>query len=146
VPLVPFARSVAATALSLQEPCAMNRLDQVAAAFSAEMLKQALAQRQTHQVLLDAVAMALTASATVAENLRGSAAQRLEEPPPATVMDQLRAGFNATAAAGTMSPDASLRLAEAIRELVLRHGAPAVDHCVRLVASLRELLDAVTGS
>jgi ActR/RegA family two-component response regulator len=205
VPLVPFARSVAATALSLQEPCAMNRLDQAAAAgtielqpfergrhsllaaplnvapgvqvvlelldkqdgeaasasgftkddhrliraaaeFGAEMLRQALAQRQTHQVLLDAVAAALGASDSVTQTLRGNAAQRLEQPPPVAVMDQLRAGLSATAAAGIMSPDECLRLAEAIRVLALRHGAPAVQHCTHLVESLRELLDAVTGT
>jgi len=203
--LVPFARSVAATALSLQEPCAMTGLDQAAAAgtivlqpfeqgrrsllaaplnvapgvqvvlelldkqgpagpadggfnaedhrlvgataqLGAEMLRQALAQRQTHQVLFDAVAAALGASASVAETLQGNAAQRLEQPPPVAVMDRLREGLSATAAAGTMSPDASLRLAEAIRVLALRHGAPAVVHCIRLVDGLRELLDAVTGA
>jgi hypothetical protein len=123
-----------------------HRLVRAAAAFGAEMLRQALAQRQTHQVLLDAVAAALGASDSVARTLRGSAAQRLEQPPPVAVMDQLRDGLSATAAAGTMSPDDSLRLAEAIRVLALRHGAPAVQHCIRLVQSLRELLDAVTGT
>jgi two-component system, NtrC family, nitrogen regulation response regulator NtrX len=37
-----------------------------------------------------------------------------------------------------------LRLAEAIRVLALRHGAPAVQHCIRMVDSLRALLDNVT--
>jgi ActR/RegA family two-component response regulator len=200
VPLVPFARSVAASALSLQEPCAMNRLDQAATAgtvelqpfergrrallaaplnvapgvqvvlelldkqsgdgfsdedhrlmraaagLGTEMLRQALGQRQTHQVLFDAVAAALGASDSVARNLRGSAGQRLEQPPPVAVMDRLREGLNASATTGTMSPDSSLRLAEAIRVLALRHGPPAVQHCTRLVESLRELLDKVTGS
>jgi two-component system, NtrC family, nitrogen regulation response regulator NtrX len=204
-PLVPFARSVAASALSLQEPCAMNRLDQVAAAgavelqpfeqgrhsllaaplsvapgvqvvlelldkqvaggasdggftsedhrlmraaagLGTELLRQALAQRQTHQVLLDAVAAALGASTTVAETLRGNASERLEQPAPVAVMDRLREGLSASATTGTMSPDSSLRLAEAIRVLALRHGPPAVEHCTRLVESLRELLDKITGS
>jgi len=204
LPLVPFARSVAATALSLQEPCAMNRLDQAAAegtvelqpfekgrrsllaapvnvapgvqvvlelldklgpsgpaedgftsedhrlvrasaGLGAEMLRQALAQRQMHQVLFDAVAAALGASASMAETLRGNAAQRLEQPPPVAVMERLRESLGASAAAGTMNPDASLRLAEAIRVLAVRHGSPAVQHCIRLVESLREMLDAVTG-
>jgi hypothetical protein len=30
--------------------------------------------------------------------------------------------------------------------LALRHGSEAVQHCIRLVESLRELLDAVTGT
>jgi len=93
-----------------------------------------------------AVAAALQASASVTETLRGSAALRLEEPPPAVVMDRLREGLSATGAGGTMSPDASLRLAEAIRVLALRHGAAAVQHCIRLVDSLRELLDTATGT
>jgi ActR/RegA family two-component response regulator len=205
VPLVPFARSVAATALSLEEPCAMNRLDQAAAAgtvelqsfeqgrrsllaaplnvapgvqmvlelldkqgpegladsgftdedhrlvratahLGAEMLRQALAQRQTHQVLFDAVGAALGASDSVEATLRGKAAERLEQPPPVAIMDRLREGLSASVTTGTMSPDASLRLAEAIRVLALRHGPPAVQHCTRLVEGLRELLDTVTGS
>jgi len=199
VPLVPFARSVAATAISMQEPCAMNRLDQTAgsielqpfergrrsllaapvavapniqvvlelfdkhgndgqgfttedhhllkaaADFSAEMLRQALAQRQTHRVLFDAIGAALGASDTVAQHLRGNAGQRLEQPPPVAVLDQLRAGLSATTA-GTMSADDSLRLAEAIRVLAVRHGAPAVEHCIHLIDKLRQLLDSVTGT
>jgi ActR/RegA family two-component response regulator len=197
---VPFARSVAATVLSLQEPCAMNDLDReaasgavdlqpfekgrrsllaaplpvapgiqavielldkqgsagftsedqrlvrAAAALGTEMLRQALAQRQTDRLLLDAVAAALGASASVTERLRGDAARRREEPPPAAVMDQLRAGLSGLGVAGTTGPEESLRLAEAIRVLALRHGAPAVQHCIRLVESLRQLLDTVTGT
>jgi hypothetical protein len=59
-----------------------------AAEFGAELLRQALAERQTHSILLDAVAAALGASESVTESLRGTAAQRLEEPPPAPVLDQ----------------------------------------------------------
>ena len=70
--------------------------------------------------------------------------QRLEQPPPTAVLDQLREGLSATAAA-TGGADETLRLAEAIRVLALRHGAPAVQHCIRLVESLRTMLDAVTG-
>ncbi len=206
VPLVPFARSVAATAVSLQEPCAMNQLDQAgaetlelqpfernrrsllaaplavapgihvvlelfdkqpapapssrggegdgfteddqrlvraAADFGAEMLRQALGQRQTHLVLFDAVAAALGATASVTETLRGQAAQRLEQPPPKPVLDQLRAGLSATATVGP-NPEDTLRLAEAIRVLALRHGPAAVQHCIRLVESLRTLLDSAT--
>jgi DNA-binding response OmpR family regulator len=198
VDLVPFARSVAGTAVSLQQPCAMTRLDAggsgtvelqpfehgrrsllaapmsvapgyhvvlelfdkqssasftdddrrlvgAAAEFGAEMLRQALAERQTHRVLLDAVAAALGASDSVAESLRGSSAQRLEQPPPTAVLDQLREGLSATPGAA-VAADESLRLAEAVRVLALRHGAPAVEHCIRLVEDLRRLLDSVTGT
>ncbi len=201
MPLVPFARSIAATAVSLQEPCAMTKPDQAAASgtvelqpfekgrssllaaplavapgvhvvlelfdkqgkdgaaftdedqrlvraaadFGAELLRHALAQRQTHQVLLDAVAAALGASDSVAQSLRGSAAQRLEQPPPTAVMDRLREGLSATAGSPAAA-DESLRLAEAVRVLAVRHGPAAVQHCTRLVESLRELLDTVTGT
>lgn len=217
VDLVPFARSVAGSAVSLQEPCAMARLDQAAAAgtvelqpfergrrsllaapmnvapgihvvlelfdkqdpspvtplpsegrgvtgeggaafteadhrlvgaaadFGAEMLRQALAERQTHQVLLDAVAAALGASDSVAESLRGTTSQRLEQPPPAAVLDRLRESLSATPGRA-LDADETLRLAEAVRVLALRHGPPAVQHCIRLVEDLRKLLDSVTGT
>lgn len=203
--LVPFARSVAGSVVSMQEPCTMSRLDQaaatgtvelqpfergrrsllaaplavapgvhvvielfdkqlphgesdgaafteddhrlvgVAADFGAEVLRHALAERQTHRVLLDAVAAALGASTSVAETLRGNAEQRLEQPPPPAVLDQLRQGLNATSGPTVDAAD-TLRLAEAIRVLALRHGPAAVQHCIRLVEDLRQLLDAVTGA
>jgi hypothetical protein len=203
--LVPFARSVAATAVSMQEPCTMNQLGQggaaatvelqpfeknrrsllaaplavapgihvvlelfdkqaagpgrdgaftdadqqlvrAAADFGAEMLRQALGQQQTHQVLFDAVGAALGATAQVTEKLRGQPVQRLEQPLPALVLDQLREGLSATAAGAAGGTEETLRLAEAIRVLAIRHGAPAVQHCIRLVESLRTMLDAVTGA
>jgi hypothetical protein len=203
--LVPFARSVAGSAISMQEPCAMTRLEQAAAAanvelqpfekgrqsllaaplavapgihvvlelfdkkgprgetagtvfteddhrlvraaadFGAEMLRQALSERQMHQLLLDAVAAALRASETVTDSLHDTPAERRDEPPPPAVLDQLREGLNATSGA-TVGAGATLRLVEAIRVLALRHGAPAVDHCIQLVESLRHLLDTITGT
>jgi hypothetical protein len=202
VDLVPFARSVAGTVVSLQEPFAMSRLDRApsggslelqpfeigrhsllaapiavapgvhvvleifdkqgpegvsefteqdqrlvaaAAEFGAEMLRQALAERQTHRVLFDAVETALGASATVAESLRGSTAERRERPPAPAVLDRLREGLR-EAPGATMDADETLRLAEAVRVLAVRHGPAALRHCTRLVESLRELLDTVTRS
>lgn len=194
--LAPFSRSVAATATSLQEPCAMTDLDTTAASgtvelqpfekgrksllaaplavapgvhvvlelfdkkkggfddedqrlvgaaadLGAELLRQALAHKQMHEVLLDAVGAALRAGDKFAETIRGSAAQRLEQPPPQPVLDQLRAGLSATPGS-PVGADDSLRLAEAIRVLALRHGPAAVQHCIRLVENLRSLLDSVT--
>jgi ActR/RegA family two-component response regulator len=202
--LVPFPRSVAATALSLGQPCTMKDLDQAGVAstvelqpfekgrvcllaaplaltpelhvvlelfdkqkedgaldrsgfsaadqglvgaageIGAEMLRQALAQRQTHRVLFDAVAAALGASRSVSETLRGEPRPRLEQPPPAPVLEQLREGLSAIPGSSISAED-SLRLAEAIRVLSLRYGPAAVQHCTRLVESLRAVLDAVTG-
>lgn len=201
VDLVPFARSVAGTAISMQEPCAMNRLGELAdsgtvelqpfergrtsllamplaiapgvqvvielfdkegagdapsaAGFNAEdhrlmqvasdlgsdLLRQAVAERRTHRLLHEAVEAALKASDSVAESLAGSVAQRLEQPPPAEVLARLREGMGGAAA----DADDTLRLAEAVRVLALRHGPAAVRHCTTLVENLRQLLDGITG-
>ncbi len=204
LPLVPFARSLAASVTSMQEPCVLTGLDQAArasqvdlqpfekgrrcllaapmlvsadtlavmelfdkqssggkeeedfteadqrllgaaAGFGAEMLRQALAGRQTQRVLLDAVAVALGASDSVARTLQGRGASgegraRLEEPPTSAVMDQLRSGLSATMPT-TVPAEDSLRLAEAVRTLALKHGPAAVQHCILLVENLRALLD-----
>jgi two-component system nitrogen regulation response regulator NtrX len=115
-----------------------------AADFGAEMLRQALGERQTQRLLFDAVGAALDASASLADTLQGTSEQRREEPPPAAVMDRLREGLGAAPGAA-IAPDETLRLVEAVRVLALRHGAPAVQHCIRLVESLRGLLDNVSG-
>jgi ActR/RegA family two-component response regulator len=200
IEMIPFARSVAGTAVSLQKPCAMSdlqesttsesielqpfergrrsllaapvsvalgiqvvfelfdkkgtdgspaaftdqdhRLASAAADFGAEMLRQALAERQTQQMLFDAVGAAVGAGESLSESL--ALDERPEAPPPAAVLDELRQGLSAaTAAAG--DPTETLRLAEAIRVLALRHGPPALRHCTRLVEDLRKLLDTVTG-
>jgi ActR/RegA family two-component response regulator len=195
--LAPFARSIAATVLSLQEPHAINNLGQsvkqgavelqpfergkqallampmavapgvqavlelfdkkggftaedqrlvsAAADFGTELLRQALTERQTHQLLFQAVEAALGASAHVAESLRGSASERQKQPPPAPVMDQLRKSLNANLGAAIDSTD-TLRLAEAVRVLAVRHGPAAIQHCIQLVESLRGLLDTLTGA
>jgi hypothetical protein len=122
-----------------------RRLATAAAEFGAEMLRQALAERQTHQVLFDAVAAALGASDSVAESLRTGSAAGPETPPPDAVMQQLREGFRSTPDAA-INADDTLRLAEAVRQLAVKHGPAAVQHCTRLVESLRELLDEVTGT
>ncbi|HEV3115561.1 MAG TPA: response regulator [Gemmataceae bacterium] len=121
-----------------------QKLIAAAADFGAEMLRQALAERQMHQVLFDAVDAALGASDSVADSLRRTSAKRSDEPPPAAVLDRIREGLSSHAAA-TADAEETLRLAEAVRVLALRHGPAAVTHCIRLVESVRELLDGVTG-
>lgn len=121
-----------------------QRLAQSAADLGAELIRQAIGLRRQHQMLLDAVGAALGASERMAESLHGDAAQRLEQPPPVQVMDQLRQGLSA----GSQDPagaEKSVQLAEAIRVLGLRHGPAALEHCQRLVESVRVLLDRVTG-
>jgi DNA-binding NarL/FixJ family response regulator len=205
VTLAPFARSVAGSVISIQEPCAMTRLDEAAASgtvelqpfekgkhsllaaplavapgihvvielfdkqgqrgepelsgfnaednrlvraaadFGAEMLRQALSQRQMHNLLFDAVGAALGASDSLSASLRSTAEQRREEPPPDAVLDQLREGLSASAGAPAGGEE-TLRLVEAIRVLGLRHGPEAIRHCIRMVDSARTLLDAVSGT
>jgi two-component system, NtrC family, nitrogen regulation response regulator NtrX len=195
VPLAPFARSLAATATSLQEPCALRRPEDAAgvelqpfergrssllaaplsvgpnlqavlelfdkeggfgdadrrlagsaAAFGAELLRHGLAERQTQRVLFDAVAAALDTSRSLSESLQGAAAARPEDPPPPAVLDRLREGLadSAAAAEGIDAAD-TVRLAEAIRVLAVRHGPPALRHCLRLIEDVRALLDQATA-
>lgn len=201
VELVPFARSVAGTVVSRQEPCTMNlqtapasgsvelqpfergrrsllavpmtvtsgihvvfelfdktgdarngsvfteedqRLVSAAADLGSEMLRQAMGERQMHRVLFDAVEAALGASNSVAESLRGTTAERLEQPPPAPVLDSLKEGLS-TSPGSLVKPEETVKLAEAIRVLALRHGAPALRHCLVLIQNLRGLLDQVSG-
>jgi hypothetical protein len=106
------------------------------------MLRQALAERQTHRILFDAVEAALGASDSMAQSLDG-AVPRPEDPPPAAVLEQLREGLDT--ASDSLGAGATLRLAEAIRVLSVRHGPSAVNHCIQLVESLRQLLDEMTG-
>jgi DNA-binding NarL/FixJ family response regulator len=110
-----------------------------AAEVGTDLLRQALAERQTHRLLADAVDAALTASHAVSASLGPP-----DAPPPA-VMDKLRAGLAADPAA-TIPADAGLKLVEAVRKLAARHGPAAVDHCVRTITSLQKLLDDTAGS
>jgi DNA-binding NarL/FixJ family response regulator len=121
-----------------------RRLAAAAADFGTQMLRQALAERQTHRVLLDAVAAALGASDSMAQSLRG-VAPRPEDAPPAAVLQRVREGLRAGPEAPIDSED-TLRLAEAIRVLAVRHGPAAVRHCVALVEGVRCLLDEATGA
>ena len=83
----------------------------------------------------------LGAGDTMAETLK-SAAARLDDPPPDTVLQRLRQNWSGS----EVDADDTIRLAEAIRVLSLRHGANAVRHCTRLIESVRDLLDDAAGS
>jgi DNA-binding NarL/FixJ family response regulator len=122
-----------------------QRLVAAAANLGSEMLRQALGERQMHRVLFDAVEAALGASDSVAESLRGTQAERMEQPPPEPVLNTLKVGLS-TSAAALVEPEETVKLAEAIRVLAIRHGTPAVRHCLVLIQNLRGLLDNVSGS
>ncbi|HKA05985.1 MAG TPA: response regulator, partial [Gemmataceae bacterium] len=193
-PVVPFNRSLAATVLSMNEPCAMSaaelaglgpvelqpfeknrqnvlaapipvgpgthvvvelfdkpggftandrKLVAASADFGGELLRQALAERQTQRVLIDAVDAALKASEEVATLPAGQTDE--EVPLPPTVMDRLRAGLDESANA-VVDAETSLQLAEAVRELAVRHGPAAVRHCIRVVQSVKDMLDETSSS
>jgi ActR/RegA family two-component response regulator len=200
VQLVPFARSLAGSVVSMQEPHVMDLLDHTegtidlqpfergarsvlaaplsvapglqvvlelfdkqsaggepvsfdsadrqlarsAADFGTDLLRQALAERQTHRVLSDAVAAALRAGDEVARALRTAGESGPEAPAPPDVLATLDAGLR-EGTAGTIDAASTVRLAEAIRLLALRYGPRAVDHCTRMVADLRGLLDEISG-
>ena len=192
-PTVPFSRSLAATVVSLQEPCVMNEFDpgtagafelmpfekertsilavalrvgtgahvvlelfdkplftdadrrlvDAAAEIGAELLRQALAERQTHGLLFDAVEAALTASEAVTRTMADDPADR--DGPPSAVLEQLRLGLGENLNA-VVDADSGLRLVEAVRDLAVRHGPEAVRHCVTMVESLGKMLDDLTGT
>ncbi len=107
----------------------------------AELLRRALTERQTHQLLFDAVEAALKASDEVTATLDPHKANTA---PPQAVLDRLKQSFD-----GDDTPitdgETGLRLLEAVRGLAVRHGSPAVDHCLILIESLRDLLDSTHG-
>ncbi len=111
-----------------------------AADLGTELMRQALGQRQAHQLLFDAVAAALRASENMTASMQGSGAA--ETPPQ--VLERLRAGLQESSE-DSASAEASLRLAEAIRALASKHGQPALEHCLQLVQQVQLLLDRAMG-
>ncbi len=116
-----------------------------AADLGTELMRQALGQRQTHQLLFDAVAAALKASDQMAAHLAPGQAPGAKAEPPELVLQQLRAGLKNTAE-DAAAAEISLRLAEAIRALATKHGQPALEHCLALVERTQALLDQATGA
>lgn len=118
-----------------------KRLVSATSEVAAELLRQAMAERQTRRLLFDAVDAALRATDVVRDTLT--------TPPPAAppardILEKLKRGLAADANAVT-DADTGLRLIEAVRELAVRHGPPAVDHCLRVVESVKKLLDQMQG-
>ena len=116
-----------------------RRLVAAAADIGAELLRQALAERQTHRLIFDAVEAALQAGRDVQRTIDGSPGPDA----PAAALERLRQGLSMDTNA-VADADTSLKLVEAVRSLAMRHGPPAVDHCVKLVQNLRDLLDGLT--
>jgi ActR/RegA family two-component response regulator len=118
-----------------------QRLAAAGAALGTEILRHALAQRESQQMLVTAVEAALQASAAVSQTLQPAQTAPRADP----VVEQLRTGLAHRHGAPIPAAD-TVRLAEAVRDLAVRHGPAAVQHCLRLVEQLGELLDTVTGA
>ena len=119
-----------------------RRLVAAAADIGAELLRQALAERQSHRLIFDAVEAALKAGHDVQRTMDGSPAPLSAS---SAALERLRQGLSADSNA-VADADTSLKLVEAVRSLAVRHGPPAVDHCVKLVQNLRDLLDGLTAA
>jgi DNA-binding response OmpR family regulator len=119
-----------------------RRLASGAGEFASELLRQALAERQTYRVLFDAVDAALKAGDHVRESLHVQAPTPAAPPPD--VMQRLQSSL-AAGNAGAIDAAMTLRVAEGIRVLALKHGPRAVEHCARLIEELRSLLDEASG-
>jgi ActR/RegA family two-component response regulator len=118
-----------------------RRLLASGAELGTDLLRQAVAERQTHRLLFDAVDAALQATSPLGDTELALA----DSAPPPAVMARLREGLGADADA-LADPDTTLRLVAAVRALALKHGSGAVDHCVRVVNDLHKLLDELTGT
>lgn len=120
-----------------------KRLVAAAAEVGGDLIRQAVAERQSHRLLFDAVEAALRASTGIQEALAAENAGP-EEPPPPSVMERLRQGLDENTDA-VVDGDTTLELVEAVRALAVRHGPGAVEHCTRMVNDLRKLLDEISG-
>ncbi|MCS6866872.1 MAG: response regulator [Gemmataceae bacterium] len=113
-----------------------------AAEVGTDLLRQAVAERQTHRLLFDAVEAALAATASVAQTPTPSSTV---ETPPADVLQRIKEGLGADTNA-LVDAETTLRLVEAVRALAFHHGPRAVEYCVRVVHDLHQLLNEVTGT
>lgn len=112
-----------------------RRFAALLAPLAEDLLRQAVAERQSRAVLLAAIQTAYQQSQSLATTLATPT-----DPPTAAVLDTIRQGL-----ADTPESAETVRLAEAIRVLSVRYGPDAVRHCITLVESLRTLLDRTTG-
>lgn len=195
IPVIPFARTLASSVISLQEACIMNTVDKAslgavdlfpfesnrrsilavplrvstglhvvielfdkeaftsqdrqivdsASDIGSELLRHALSQKHSHQLLFDTLDAAMKAADAVADVLTPimpHASSRAEDPPPTLVMNQLLSGLSRDANS-VVDADTGLQLVEGIRALAVRHGPLAVHYCVTMVKEVHQLLDKI---
>jgi len=112
-----------------------RRLVAASARFGAHMLRQALAERQIHGMLLDA----LGAAAHASEQLGAQPAASAAEPLPSTVLDRLRESIEGASLHVIEAPE-TIRLAELLRELTTRHGRGAAKFAIVMLEGIDRLL------
>jgi DNA-binding response OmpR family regulator len=192
VPTVPFAQSLAAQVISLQEtgifsdprrlaqdigitllPCEAQRriilagpvqvvpgvqvvlelfdppsgdfssrdrlLISAAGEFAGELLRQGVAEQQAQRLLGEA----LTAAAHITEHVGGSMSLEAQQPPPPELLAPLRREL--AHPDSPLDADATLQLAEAIRQLALKFGPTAVQFCRQQIEATSKLLGELTG-
>jgi ActR/RegA family two-component response regulator len=109
--------------------------------FAAGLIKNAVAQQQTHAMLLEALGAALA----VSEHLVPAESSPADQPPPEPVLTQLRESLEQSVLE-VVPPEQSLRLAELLRSIAVRHGSDAIDHCIQLLEGVDRLLRMVTAT
>jgi DNA-binding response OmpR family regulator len=112
--------------------------------FAVELLRHALAERQSFQVLATALASARRASQSMEQSLEGSHAAEQKSRVEQDICDHVRKQL--AEATGPENYAASIRLAEGIRLLGLRHGSAALAHCTQLIEQVHQLLDRIAGT
>jgi ActR/RegA family two-component response regulator len=122
-----------------------RRLVAAVAEFGAVVVKQALAEKQVHGMMLEALAAALRASQdALAAQQHRTTASPLDQPPPAPVMEQLRHSL-AHSVGEVVEPDHALKLAELVRVIAQRHGKEATGFCIEMLQSVDRLLKSASG-
>ena len=124
-----------------------RRLLSAASEFGSDLLRQALAERQSQSLLARAIQSALSATAEVERALSGPGVAPAPGPSgaAAAALAEIESGVAGDPNALAGGP-ATVALAEAIRALAVRHGPAAVDHCLVLVRDLKRLLDRLTDA
>jgi len=110
-----------------------RRVVALLAEIGTDALRNHMIERQSQRLLFDAVDAALKAGANISASFQSGA-----------VMESLRTGLTAEGQTPAQA-DAGLKLVEAARALAVQYGQPAIDHGVRMVESVRKLLEEMQG-
>jgi DNA-binding NarL/FixJ family response regulator len=111
---------------------------------AAGLLGQAVAEKQTRDLLVEAVSAALDEAERLGRSLGPAESGTASEDPPQLVLDEVRRSLE-QAGEDPLSTPAVIQLLEAVRALARRHGPAAIEHCTKLANDLRQLLDRQAG-